>query len=98
MTSLQVGAGATLRSTRTGALSAAYPAPRASRPAYDIPGLALGGADADADGLLRTMGRFSADVTSAVYEGVGHHLPEECPEGMVHDILDFWSRKNVPAR
>jgi pimeloyl-ACP methyl ester carboxylesterase len=63
-----------------------------------MPILALGGADADGDGLLRTMSQFSTDVSSTVYEGIGHHLPEECPEQMAHDILEFWSRRDVPAR
>lgn len=35
-----------------------------------VPILALGGADAGGDGLLRTMGQFSADVTGVVYEGI----------------------------
>lgn len=64
----------------------------------DMPILCLGGADADGDGLLRTMRQFGADVSGTVYEGVGHHLPEECPEEMAHDILEFWGRKAVPSR
>jgi len=64
----------------------------------DMPILCLGGADADGDGLLRTMRQFGADVSGTVYQGVGHHLPEECPEEMAHDILEFWGRKAVPSR
>jgi pimeloyl-ACP methyl ester carboxylesterase len=63
-----------------------------------MPILAVGGADGDSDGLLHTMSQFSQDVTSIVYEGVGHHLPEECPEALVEDILAFWERKQIPLR
>jgi len=63
-----------------------------------MPVLTVGGADGDSDGLLHTMSQFSQDVTGVVYEGVGHHLPEECPEALVEDILAFWERKQVPVR
>lgn len=38
------------------------------------------------------MSQFSTDVSNVVYEGVGHHLPEECPEEMAHDVISFWAR------
>lgn len=63
-----------------------------------MPILAVGGADGDSDGLLHTMSQFSENVTSVVYDGVGHHLPEECPELLVDDILKFWKEKHAPAR
>jgi len=63
-----------------------------------MPILTVGGADGDSDGLFQTMSQFSQDLTGVVYEGVGHHLPEECPEALVADILAFWERKQVPIR
>lgn len=64
----------------------------------DMPILAVGGADADNDGLQRTMSRFADDVSGVVYEGIGHHVPEECPEELVGDILAFWDTRPKPAR
>jgi len=55
-----------------------------------LPILTVGGADADGDNLFRTMTQFSDDVRNVVFEGIGHHLPEECPEDLVDVILEFW--------
>ena len=59
-----------------------------------LPILTVGGADADGDNLLfRTMTQFSDDVRNVVFEGIGHHLPEVCPEDLVDiilEILEFW--------
>ncbi len=70
---------------------------RRCRQRLDMPILTLGGADADGDGLMQTMSRFTADLTNVVYEGIGHHLPEECPEDLVHDVLAFWAARPVPS-
>ena len=64
----------------------------------DMPILAAGGADADNDGLQRTLSPFASDITSVVYEGIGHHLPEECPTDLVQDILAFWESRPMSAR
>ena len=64
----------------------------------DMPILTVGGADADNDGLQRTMSRLADDVSGVVYEGIGHHVPEECPEELVSDILAFWDARPKPAR
>jgi pimeloyl-ACP methyl ester carboxylesterase len=53
-----------------------------------LPILTVGGADAD--NLFRTMTQSSDDVRNVVFEGIGHHLPEECPEDLVDVILEFW--------
>lgn len=55
-----------------------------------MPSLAVGGADADGDDLFRTMTQFSDDVCNVVFEGIGHHLSEVCPEDLVDIILEFW--------
>lgn len=57
----------------------------------DLPILTVGGADADGDNLFRTMTQFASDVRNVVFEGIGHHLPEECPEDLVEVILQFWT-------
>ena len=54
------------------------------------PILTLGGEFADADNLYHTMRRFSSDVRNQVFLGIGHHLPEECPEEMFRAIVGFW--------
>ncbi|WP_280950769.1 alpha/beta fold hydrolase [Rhizobium leguminosarum] len=58
-----------------------------------MPILCLGGSDADGDNLLKTMSQFSTDVRSIVFEGVGHHLPEECPEELSDAIIRFWQER-----
>jgi pimeloyl-ACP methyl ester carboxylesterase len=58
----------------------------------DMPILALGGEYADADNLYHTMRQFSAGVRSYVFAGIGHHLPEECPEEMFDTIFEFWQQ------
>ncbi|CAN5509046.1 alpha/beta hydrolase [soil metagenome] len=64
----------------------------------DMPILTVGGADADGDNLFRTMTQFASDVRNVVFEGIGHHLPEECPEDLVDVILQFWNEtSDVPA-
>jgi pimeloyl-ACP methyl ester carboxylesterase len=56
-----------------------------------LPVLTVGGADADGDNLFHTMSQFSDDVRNVVFEGIGHHLPEECPEDLVEVIIKFWN-------
>ena len=56
----------------------------------DMPILTLGGGYADRDNLLTTMQQFSSNVRGHVFEGIGHHLPEECPAEMADAIFDFW--------
>src|ERR1700731_2922143 len=50
--------------------------------------------DQNGDGLLKTMSQFSDNVRSIVFEGIGHHLPEECPEEMTKAILEFWGAES----
>ncbi|ALN71911.1 hypothetical protein M673_04230 [Aureimonas sp. AU20] len=68
------------------------------RQRLDMPIFTIGGADADNDGLLRTMSQFASDVTGVVYKGIGHHVPEECPEDLVNDVLAFWEARPILAR
>lgn len=56
-----------------------------------MPILTLGGAYADSDNLLTTMRPLATDVRGHVFEGIGHHLPEECPQELTQTILDFWN-------
>ena len=69
-----------------------------SKKTLKMPILAMGGADADGDGLLKTMSQFSDNVRSVVFEGIGHHLPEECPEEMTKAILEFWGAEGGTER
>jgi pimeloyl-ACP methyl ester carboxylesterase len=62
---------------------------RCERP-LPMPILTLGGEYADSDNLALTMRRFSDDVRNRVFDGIGHHLPEECPEEMVQEIVGFF--------
>jgi pimeloyl-ACP methyl ester carboxylesterase len=62
-----------------------------------MPILTMGGEYADGDNLFQTMRQFSDDVRNRVFEGIGHHLPEECPEEMVQEILEFWKARGGPA-
>lgn len=57
-----------------------------------MPILTLGGADSDSDGLHTAFARSSDDVSGIVWEGIGHYLPEECPEEVVEAVLEFWRR------
>jgi pimeloyl-ACP methyl ester carboxylesterase len=66
-----------------------------SRIRLDMPILALGGELADADNLYTTMQSCADDVEGHVFAGVGHHLPEECPEDMVEAIARFWARDTM---
>jgi pimeloyl-ACP methyl ester carboxylesterase len=61
-----------------------------------MPILTLGGEYADADNLFHTMIQFSDDVSNRVFAGIGHHLPEECPEEMTQAIIDFWNERPNP--
>jgi pimeloyl-ACP methyl ester carboxylesterase len=61
-----------------------------------MPILTLGGEYADADNLFHTMKQFSTDVRDRVFAGIGHHLPEECPEEMTQAIIDFWNEPPTP--
>jgi pimeloyl-ACP methyl ester carboxylesterase len=62
---------------------------RSHRP-LTMPILTLGGSYADADNLFRTMRQFTDNVKNRVFDGIGHHLPEECPQEMSDEILSFW--------
>ncbi|WP_327128870.1 alpha/beta hydrolase [Streptomyces sp. NBC_01727] len=70
-------------------------AERTTRP-LPMPVLTLGGEYADADNLFHTMRRFSTHVHNQVFAGIGHHLPEECPEEMFRAIERFW--RDTPCR
>ncbi|MDT2008414.1 alpha/beta hydrolase [Rhodococcus opacus] len=63
-----------------------------------MPILTLGGSYADADNLFHTMRQFSTDVRDRVFEGIGHHLPEECPEEMAAEIVAFWAAVEAELR
>jgi pimeloyl-ACP methyl ester carboxylesterase len=69
-----------------------------SKKTLKMPILAMCGADADGDGLLKTMSQFSDNVRSVVFEGIGHHLPEEYPEEMTKAILEFWGAEGGTER
>ena len=57
-----------------------------------MPVLTLGGEHADADNLYKTVREQAAQLDHQVFSGVGHHLPEECPEEMAASISAFWRR------
>jgi len=57
----------------------------------NMPILCLGGSDADGDTLLKTMSQFSTNAQGIVFEGIGHHVPEECPEELSDAIIRFWT-------
>lgn len=59
----------------------------------EAPTLALGGELADADNLYRTMKGVAPNLRGHVFAGIGHHLPEECPEEMFEQIIDFWNQE-----
>jgi pimeloyl-ACP methyl ester carboxylesterase len=65
---------------------------RRSRAPLTMPVLTLGGEHADADNLYETVRGTAAELSHEVFAGVGHHLPEECPEEMAAAIRTFWSR------
>ncbi|MET3934745.1 alpha/beta hydrolase [Arthrobacter sp. OAP107] len=62
-----------------------------SKKKLPMPVLTLGGGYADRDNLFNTMQQFSSDVTNHIFEGIGHHIPEEAPEEFVEQILKFWA-------
>lgn len=55
-----------------------------------MPVLTLGGEYADADNLYRTVRPHCLEVVNEVFEGVGHHITEECPDDVTQSILRFW--------
>ncbi|MDQ0799010.1 alpha/beta hydrolase [Arthrobacter sp. SLBN-112] len=57
----------------------------------DAPTLALGGELADADNLYQTMKSVAPRLAGHVFPGIGHHLPEECPEQMFERVVSFWN-------
>lgn len=61
----------------------------------NMPILAVGGEDADAQNTVDTMMAVGSDVRGAVIPAVGHHLPEECPDELVALILEFWDTVKV---
>jgi pimeloyl-ACP methyl ester carboxylesterase len=65
---------------------------RRSRERLMMPVLTLGGEHADADNLFETVRENATELSHAVFAGVGHHLPEECPEEMAEEIRTFWRR------
>lgn len=65
---------------------------RRVREPLPMPVLTLGGEHADGDNLYETVRDQAPALDHQVFGGVGHHLPEECPEEMVAAIRAFWSR------
>ncbi|WP_264065507.1 alpha/beta fold hydrolase [Mycolicibacterium komossense] len=60
-----------------------------------MPILTLGGEYADADNLYHTVRAICSDVTNEVFDGVGHHITEECPHEFSQAVLQFW--RNHPT-
>jgi pimeloyl-ACP methyl ester carboxylesterase len=67
----------------------AQAAARLTRP-LSMPILTLGGALADADNLFHTFRDVATTLDSTVFEGVGHHITEECPDDVLRAIHQFW--------
>jgi pimeloyl-ACP methyl ester carboxylesterase len=61
-----------------------------ARVRLDGPVLTVGGEHGVAGGLAETARRFSDDVHGVVVPGVGHQLPEECPDEVAAALLAFW--------
>jgi len=56
------------------------------------PILTVSGARGAGDVLFETVRQFSTDVHNVTFEGVGHYVPEECPDDLVDVIRRFWAR------
>ena len=64
---------------------------RGERP-LSMPVLTLGGADGDGNGLYQALSSSCDRIANKVWEGVGHYLPEECPEDVIDAIVGFWNQ------
>lgn len=62
---------------------------RATHP-LTIPVMAWGASDGVGDKLLRTMKQVAGSVTGGVIESCGHYIPEEAPEAVTRQLLDFF--------
>jgi pimeloyl-ACP methyl ester carboxylesterase len=58
-----------------------------------LPVLAIGGAEGVGQIVLDTMRKVATDVRGLLYEGCGHHVPEEMPERVVRDVLEHIGHK-----
>lgn len=63
---------------------------RAERSRLTLPVLALGAEKGLGDALLNTMRLLASDVRGGVIEGIGHYMPEECPEIVVDSLSAFY--------
>ncbi|MGB6008583.1 alpha/beta fold hydrolase [Castellaniella sp.] len=56
-----------------------------------IPVMAWGASDGVRDALLRTMKQVADSATGGVIESCGHYIPEEAPEVVTRQLMDFFS-------
>lgn len=57
----------------------------------DIPVMAWGASDGVGDKLLRTMEQVANNVTGGVMESCGHYVPEEAPDTVVRQLMEFFT-------
>lgn len=63
---------------------------RAEKPPLTLPVLALGAEMGLGDVLFNTMRQVASDVRGGMIEGIGHYMPEECPEILVDSLIAFY--------
>lgn len=56
-----------------------------------IPVMAWGAGDGVGDKLLRTMEQVANNVTGGVMESCGHYVPEEAPDTVVRQLMEFFT-------
>lgn len=57
----------------------------------EIPVMAWGASDGVGDKLLRTMEKAANNVTGGVIESCGHYVPEEAPDIVVRQLMEFFT-------
>jgi pimeloyl-ACP methyl ester carboxylesterase len=57
-----------------------------------IPVLAFGSEMGTGDGMLRAMQQVTIAAQGGVFKGIGHYIPEECPQLIADELVAFFQK------